>query len=96
MTTVGVLLLLLGAVYLVVYAGSQDPYFSPARSRWDYSATNGSRPVLVAALVIGVAAAMTLVLTSRSRGSLRVGAVVLAGIAVGLDLVAYVAISIGH
>jgi hypothetical protein len=90
-------LTLLSAAGLLVVAGSDDAYAGQVMSRWAFGGVGG-RAVTVVALIVGAGALVLMGVARRvpPMRSLRGSGLLLAGLGCGLDLVAVVALSIGH
>ena len=87
-----------GAIYLGFYAGSQDTYYSTPIRRWD--SFSGHHWVAVAAIVWTTLAVLGLIAArwagGRRRARARGTALFVAAVGFGLQLVGYIAFSLGH
>jgi hypothetical protein len=85
-----------GAIYLALYAGSQDTYFSNPIRRWDSFGHGGLvvGAVAVSALAVGalISARSLAARSARVRGA----ALFVAAVGFGLQLAGYLLLSIGH
>ncbi len=96
-TAVGVALAV-GAIRLIAFARSDDGYFRPApKTYWEFGGTGG-RPAVIASIILTVAVVVgLLIVVGVQRRRLHPAVILgLGGITVLAQLVASIALRIGH
>lgn len=90
--------LVVGIGGLVAFAGSDDSYFSPPRTYWEFGGTEG-RTVVPAAIAVATVATLAVtaeLIGASRRHAFRVATSILAGVACLGLVIGFMAIGTGH